>query len=38
MLRCDAKTPENKYLWLLPSVSQSKINQKNIDTINIEAV
>ena len=38
MIRCDGKVPENRYLWLLPSVLQSKINQRNIDTLNIELI
>jgi hypothetical protein len=32
MLRCDAETPTNKYLWRIPSVYQTKTNQRNIDT------
>jgi len=38
MLRCDATIPQNRYLWLIPSVYESKINQRNIDTLNIEAI
>ena len=38
MIRCDSQVPENKYLWLIPTVYESKINQRNIDILNTEIV
>jgi hypothetical protein len=38
MIRCDGTIPQNRYLWLLPTVINSKANQRNIDTINIETI
>jgi hypothetical protein len=41
MIRCDGKTPANRYLWFIPSVlssSNKNINQRNIDILNIESI
>jgi len=38
MIRCDGKIPENRYLWLIPSIPQTKTNQRNINTVNIELI
>lgn len=41
MIRCDAQTPKNRYLWFIPSVlndANKNTNQRNIDILDIGAI